>query len=44
MSLGTGSLAGVVTPWLHAFDVPVARNLSVVRSACIAKAKTISAG
>jgi hypothetical protein len=32
MSYGKVSLAGDVTPWLQAFDVPVACNLPVVRS------------
>lgn len=32
MSYGKVSLTGVVTPWLHAFHVPVACNLSQVRS------------
>ena len=36
MSYGKVSLTGVVTPWLDAFDVPVACNLSVVRSDGIA--------
>jgi Gametolysin peptidase M11 len=31
MSYGKVSLAGDVTPWLHAFDVPVACNLPTVR-------------
>lgn len=32
MSYGKVSLTGVVTPWLHAFDVPVACNLAQVRA------------
>jgi Gametolysin peptidase M11 len=36
MSYGKVSLTGAVTPWLHAFDVPVACNLPVVRSGGIA--------
>ncbi len=32
MSYGKVSLTGVVTPWLHAFDVPVACNLPQVRA------------
>jgi len=32
MSYGKVSLTGTVTPWLHAFDVPVACNLPVVRA------------
>jgi Gametolysin peptidase M11 len=32
MSYGKVSLAGDVTPWLHAFDVPVACNLPTVRA------------
>ena len=31
-SYGKISLTGTVTPWLHAFDVPVACNLPVVRA------------
>jgi hypothetical protein len=36
MSYGKVSLTGVVTPWLDAFDMPVACNLPVVRSEGIA--------
>ena len=36
MSYGKVSLTGVVTPWLPAFDVPVACNLPVIRSDGIA--------
>jgi Gametolysin peptidase M11 len=36
MSYGKVSLTGVVTPWLDAFDVPVACNLPVVRSEGVA--------
>jgi gametolysin peptidase M11 len=32
MSYGKVSLTGTVTPWLHAFDVPVACNLPQVRA------------
>ena len=32
MSYGKVSLTGVVTPWLHAFDVPVACNLAQIRA------------
>ena len=32
MSYGKVSLAGAVTPWLHAFDAPVACNLAEVRA------------
>jgi Gametolysin peptidase M11 len=38
MSYGKASLTGVVTPWLDAFDMPVACNLSVVKAAGTAAA------
>ena len=38
-SYGKVSLTGTVTPWLHAFDVPVACNLPIVRAGGFAAAK-----